>query len=168
MCHEARRNSPSVADSSPMSSCILTTSLMASSSIDRNCSAVMRPAWKSARARRTEAGRSRLPTWSAWNGGTARTVSTWLGSAPMDRDIDDLEVRRTIDRLALQDLHAAHADVINRRAFAELPELFLPDCNVVIDAGRGDPIVGVGGEGIGSFVASAIARYDFFQFVILS
>src|SRR6266540_2773331 len=50
MCQEVRRNSPSVADCSPTSSCILTTSRMASSSATRSSSAGMRPAAKSSRA----------------------------------------------------------------------------------------------------------------------
>jgi len=86
----------------------------------------------------------------------------------VDGEANDLLVRCTIDRVAIQDVHAAYADVINRRAFAELADLFLPECEVVIDARRGDPIVAAGPDGIGSFVDAAIARYDFFEFVILS
>jgi hypothetical protein len=44
VCHSARRNSPSVADCSPISSCIWTAAAIASSSAARNCSAVMVPA----------------------------------------------------------------------------------------------------------------------------
>jgi len=43
MCHEARRNSPSVADCRPTFSCILTTSAIAVSSVARSCSAGMIP-----------------------------------------------------------------------------------------------------------------------------
>ena len=42
ICHEARRNSPSVTDRSPTSSCIRTASRIASSSIARSSSAEIR------------------------------------------------------------------------------------------------------------------------------
>lgn len=79
-----------------------------------------------------------------------------------------MDVRAATDHVAIQNLLACYADVINRRAFADLDDLFLPDCEVAIDARRGDPIVVVGGGGLGTFVSTAIERFDFFQFVILS
>ena len=72
MCHEARRNSPSVADCSPTSSCLRTTSRIASSSIPRSSSASIRPSLKSSRACSSSGGRRRLPTWSARKGGVVR------------------------------------------------------------------------------------------------
>src|SRR5918996_2284666 len=72
MCHEARRSSPSVADWSPASSCLPTTSRIASSSTARSSSSSIRPAARSSRARSSRWGRSRLPTWSARNGGFVR------------------------------------------------------------------------------------------------
>jgi hypothetical protein len=81
---------------------------------------------------------------------------------------DDRMLRQAFDTGAVQQLLAAYADVINRRAFAELDDLFLADCEVVIDTRRGEPTVVVGGSGVGDFVGPAIARFDFFEFVILS
>jgi hypothetical protein len=72
MCQEARRNSPSVADCRPTSSCLRTTSRIASSSIPRSSSSSMRPAAWSSRAFISCGGRNRLPTWSARNGGVVR------------------------------------------------------------------------------------------------
>src|SRR5499427_5884818 len=69
MCQDSRRSSPSVADRSPASCCIRTTSRMAASSISRSRPALSRPAACSSRARSSSGGRSRLPTWSARNGG---------------------------------------------------------------------------------------------------
>jgi SnoaL-like domain len=80
----------------------------------------------------------------------------------------DIEMCRTIDRVAIGALLETYADVINRRAFDELDELFLPSCEIVIDARRGDPIVVSGGAGLGAFVGAAIDRFDFFEFVVLS
>jgi SnoaL-like domain len=83
-------------------------------------------------------------------------------------NVDDAVLRRAVDRVALADLTDTYADVVNRRAFDELEGLFLPDCEVVIDARRGEPIVTVGGEALGAFVDASIERFDFFEFVILS
>ncbi len=44
VCHSVRRNSPSVAERRPVSSCMRTASLIASSSADRSWAAVMVPA----------------------------------------------------------------------------------------------------------------------------
>src|SRR6516164_4801924 len=69
---EARRNSPSVAVCRPTFCCMATTSAMALSSTALSWSAAIRPAAKSSRAASTDAGRSRLPTWSARKGGVVR------------------------------------------------------------------------------------------------
>src|SRR5215470_1516827 len=74
MCHEARRNSPSVADCRPTSSCLRTTSRIASSSAARSVAASISPRANSSRASSSCAGRSRLPTWSARNGGFVRSM----------------------------------------------------------------------------------------------
>src|SRR3954469_1055573 len=74
MCQEARRSSPSVADWSPTSSCLATTSRIASSSIARSSAASTSPAACSSRARSRRSGRRRLPTWSARNGGFVRAA----------------------------------------------------------------------------------------------
>src|SRR5262245_24077675 len=75
MCQDERRNSPSVMPWRPTSSCIFTMPRMASSSTSRSSSSVSRPALCSARARVKAGGRSRLPTWSARNGGWFNGIS---------------------------------------------------------------------------------------------
>jgi hypothetical protein len=72
------------------------------------------------------------------------------------------------NHVGIQMLQGAYADAINRRAWAELEPLFAPSCEIVIDTRRGEPLTVVGGAGIGAFVANAIERFDFFEFVILS
>ena len=64
-CHQSRRNSPSVTAGRPTASSLATSSVIASSSIGRNSSAVSRPSRHSARASASRFGRSRLPTMSA-------------------------------------------------------------------------------------------------------
>ena len=62
MCQEARLNSPSVTERSPMSPCILTASRIASSSTARRSSGEIAPRAASSRACSRARGRSRLPT----------------------------------------------------------------------------------------------------------
>ena len=71
MCHDVRRNSPSVAACRPTRSCIATAARIASSSAARSAVTSISPDACAARAASRAGGRSRLPTWSARNGGTA-------------------------------------------------------------------------------------------------
>jgi len=73
-----------------------------------------------------------------------------------------------LDHVAIERLWNAYADVIDRRAFGELDDLFLPDCEVVVDTRRGEPAIAVGSAGFTAFVGPAMERFGFFQFVILS
>jgi hypothetical protein len=74
----------------------------------------------------------------------------------------------TDDVVALWRLQSRYADVITRRAWPELHELFLPDTAVHIDTVTSAPRTIVGPEAFGAFVAEAIARFDHFTFVILN
>src|SRR6266705_1459385 len=69
VCQKARRNSPSVTARSPAASCIFTASRIERSSIWRSCAALIVPFAALSRASTSSFGRSRLPTWSARNGG---------------------------------------------------------------------------------------------------
>src|SRR3954465_1048629 len=73
MCQVARRNSPSVTDWSPTSSCMRTTSSIAASSAAFRPSSSSWPTACASRASCSSGGRSRLPTWSARNGGLVRS-----------------------------------------------------------------------------------------------
>ena len=76
-------------------------------------------------------------------------------------------LQETTDWVALRRLHSRYADVINRRAWPELAELFLPDATVRVEMPRQDPIDTTGPEALGAFIESAVARFDLFQFVVL-
>src|SRR5215212_7566619 len=69
MCHEPRRNSPSVTPFSPNSACICTARRMQSSSTSRKVPGVIQPSSHSLRAANRGGGRNRLPTCSARKGG---------------------------------------------------------------------------------------------------
>src|SRR3954447_15501158 len=72
MCHDARRNSPSVALRRAGARSSATASRIASSSIARSSSSEIRCSAWSVRACRRCAGRRRLPTWSEGTGGVVR------------------------------------------------------------------------------------------------
>jgi hypothetical protein len=82
--------------------------------------------------------------------------------------MDDVQTDETIGYVGVQRLLGAYADAVNRRAFHELEDLFLADCVVELETHRGPAVELRGGAGVGSFVAAAIERFDFFVFVILS
>jgi hypothetical protein len=65
-------------------------------------------------------------------------------------------------------LLAEYADVVTRHAWGELDELFLPDATVTIDTGAGDVLRLVGPMAVGEFIATSIARFDFFEMVPLN
>src|SRR3954465_13819013 len=69
MCQKSRRNSPSVTAGMPTDSCSATTSRMQRSCTAFRASCVISPFFALARASWSSCGRSRLPTWSARNGG---------------------------------------------------------------------------------------------------
>jgi hypothetical protein len=79
----------------------------------------------------------------------------------------DPEVREAIDYLAVRRLQDAYADVVTRGAWSELAELFRPDCEVVLDTRVGEPRTLVGPAAVGEFIGSAVARFSYFQFVVL-
>ena len=73
-----------------------------------------------------------------------------------------------VETIALLHLQARYADLVNRRAWAELPELFRPDATVSLDTVTTPPRLLNGPAELGEFVGGAIARYDHFGFAILA
>jgi hypothetical protein len=70
--------------------------------------------------------------------------------------------------VALTRLQATYADVVTRRAWAELEPLFVPDAPIRIDTVTRPVVDVVGADGLGAFVAPAVERFEFFEFVILN
>src|ERR1700722_13909840 len=69
-----RRYSPSVADLSPIISCLRITPSISRSSMSVSSSALILPRARFSRASFSGAVRNRLPTWSARNGGLVRCM----------------------------------------------------------------------------------------------
>jgi hypothetical protein len=70
--------------------------------------------------------------------------------------------------VALDRLQRRYADVITRRAWPELPELFLPDTVVHLDTVTAPPRDLVGPTEFADVIGAAMARFDHFTFVILN
>lgn len=74
---------------------------------------------------------------------------------------------QTDDYIAIRRLQDAYADVVSRRAFGELDDLFLPAAPVMIELPGGTREV-VGPGDFGRYVEKRIADLAFFQFVTLN
>lgn len=72
----------------------------------------------------------------------------------------------TDDVVAIGRLNAAYADVITRRAFAELSDLLLPGCRVHLDLVSAPARELAGPEALAEMLRSAMERFDHFMFVI--
>jgi len=70
--------------------------------------------------------------------------------------------------VAITRLQATYADVVTRRAWDELVPLFVPDAPIHIDTVTRAPVDVVGAAGLAEFVAPAVDRFEFFEFVILN
>ncbi len=82
--------------------------------------------------------------------------------------MDEDAVQEAVDYGALTRVQSAYADVVNRRAWDDFAQLFLPDCPVTIDKRSGEPLQFVGPEQIGEFIRRSIEVFEFFEFVILN
>lgn len=82
--------------------------------------------------------------------------------------MDPEDLQDTVDHVAIGRLHSAYADVVSRRAWAELDDLFLPDAPVRVDPVTRPAIHLVGPQALGAFIGEAIEGFEFFQFVVLN
>jgi hypothetical protein len=73
-----------------------------------------------------------------------------------------------INYIAICRLQDAYADAVTRRAWEEFDDLFRPDATVRVDTVTNPAIELVGGPAVAAFIAGAIERYEFFEFVILN
>lgn len=85
-----------------------------------------------------------------------------------ERTTRDAAIDELIARTAIQALLDAYVDVLNRRSWGELSALFLPDARIELQTLKRQPLVLIGPEALGRFVADFVARLAFFQFVPLS
>ena len=74
----------------------------------------------------------------------------------------------TDHHVALDRLQRRYADVITRRAWDELADLFLPDTVVHLDTVTAAPRDLIGPTEFAEVIGAAMARFDHFTFVILN
>ena len=77
----------------------------------------------------------------------------------------DLEA---VTYLGITRLQAAYAEVVTRRAWDALVELFVPDAPVHVDTVTNPVQEFLGPRQLGEFIAGAIERFEFFEFVVLN
>lgn len=83
--------------------------------------------------------------------------------------VGDDELRDIADERHIRRLHAAYVDAVNRFAWDEFHELFLPDAEVTVS--RGDPgaaDVVVGPTAVGEMIAGFVSRYEFLIQTVLN
>ena len=82
--------------------------------------------------------------------------------------MDDDERDELLTVVAIGRLQARYGDVVTRQAWAELDDLFVPDAPIELDLRRGNPLHLVGPRALGDMVATAVARFEFFEFALLN
>jgi hypothetical protein len=80
----------------------------------------------------------------------------------------DARLAEALEHQAVTRLQCAYGDVVTRRAWSELSELFRPDTVVLVDTRRGDPMVFTGGPAVGEFIDRSIERFEHFEFAMLN
>jgi hypothetical protein len=80
-------------------------------------------------------------------------------------ELDDDGTRAVV---ALDRLQRAYADAVTRRDWDAVRSLFEPDAAIAIDTRTRDPFTIVGPDALVEFIAGAIARFTFFEMVILN
>jgi hypothetical protein len=82
--------------------------------------------------------------------------------------VEPADLRAAVDEVAIRGLIAAYADVVNRRAWGELHDLFLSDAPLRLDLRDRPAAEHVGPAAVGAFIDGAIERFAFFEFVALN
>lgn len=117
--------------------------------------------------------------WEPGRVGAARPVVTGSGSSAYGtaseaslgggvEDSPDRSLGEAARYVAVRRVQDAYADIVTRRAWAELATVFLPDAVVEIDTRGGATTRLTGPAALGEFIDHAIARFDFFEFVVLN
>lgn len=80
--------------------------------------------------------------------------------------IDQTRLEDAVDHVEIRRLEDAYADIVSRRTFDELVEVFTPDVVVDLDL-RERHLVHTGPEQVGDFIGQALEQFEFFQFNVL-
>jgi hypothetical protein len=85
-----------------------------------------------------------------------------------DPPVDARELRDIADERLIRRLHSHYVDAVNRSAWGEFADLFLPSAELTVSRGEAQPDRVVGPTAMGELIASYIAKYDFLVQVILN
>lgn len=91
-----------------------------------------------------------------------------LAAMPDLAGLDPTSSAEAAHYVTIRRLQDAYADVVTRRAWNELHDLFVPDAAIELDTRQGDVIDIAGPHALGEFIADAIKRFTFFEFVVLN
>jgi hypothetical protein len=80
--------------------------------------------------------------------------------------VDERRLEDTVDHSEIRRLQDAYADIVSRRKWDELSDIFLPDTELELDL-RDRTIREVGPEAISRFIDTMVSQFEFFQFGIL-
>lgn len=78
------------------------------------------------------------------------------------------ELRDVIDEMQIRRLHAAYVDAVNRFAWSEFHELFVPDAALTVQRAEGDSDDVIGPAAIGELIGGYVSHYDFLTQVVLN
>ena len=76
--------------------------------------------------------------------------------------------QETIDYVAITRLQQAYGDTVNRRAWDDFHDLFLPGATIHIDTVTNPAVDATGPAELGTFIGNAVERFEFFEFVVLN
>jgi SnoaL-like domain len=82
----------------------------------------------------------------------------------MNQDV----LQDSVDTVSIQRLIAAYADMVTRRVWSELSDVFAPDAAVVLDLRNNGTMTIDGPAQLGEFVGRSLEQFDFFEFVVLN
>jgi hypothetical protein len=82
--------------------------------------------------------------------------------------VDVVGLQDVVDEARIRALHADYVDAVNRQAWEEFEDLFLPDAHLTVVRGDGAPDVVIGPGAIGGLIAGYVSRYDFLIQVVLN
>ena len=80
--------------------------------------------------------------------------------------MDPQRLEDAVDRIEIRALHDAYADIVSRRRWADLNDVFLPDTVLDLDL-RDRTLSYTGPQAIGDFIGEMLQQFEFFQFGIL-
>jgi hypothetical protein len=86
----------------------------------------------------------------------------------VNQTVDVAELQDVVDEARIRALHADYVDAVNRQAWGEFEDLFLPDAHLTVVRGEAAPDVVTGPAAIGALIAGYVSRYDFLIQVVLN